>query len=200
MKRVLNSGYIKLNNIIGSEKKLYEQIEVYKMDDPSKLVFESGLLSNIVFVFEIKAPVLLLLQTFQKAHLGTLETFLTSDVSEAYIPPFFYKFDPSGFKSMGDKDCNDLFSKYSNFYRSVVNFYHKLLEKGVCSSEAQLILPQGLLTTFLLTINAQDLIAFIEQNKDDSPETYGYCEVLHVYLSEQLPEITKWIQLNKPII
>lgn len=204
MKRVLNSGYIKLNKVLGDEKQLLDkskQLSFYQnlsQDEMIKdMVSKSTMLGSILFVFEIKVPVLLLLQSFQKANLGTLETFLTSDVSEAYIPPSFFKLGPSGYVPMEDKDCNDLNTKYSNFYRSIINFYHKLLEKGVCQQEAQLVLPQGLFTTFTWSLGADELITFIDQYNSLSPEMRGYCEVFLLYLEENMLVTSEWLKRNK---
>lgn len=196
MKRVLNSGSIKLPYIQGSEKDLFKQVEIYQMDDPSKLVFESGLLSNIKFTFEIKMPILVS-QSFYNAHLGTLKALDGLEHQTGYLPPSFYRLGPSVFVPMDPKSCNELNTKLNNFYNWSVNFYNKLIESGLCPEQAQLVLPQGVFKMFLFEINAQDLILFIEQNINKSPEMNGYCSTLVLYMEDHLPNVTAWLKRNQ---
>lgn len=179
MRRVLNSGGITLTAIHDTYK---EDLIVDKQDAH----ICNYILSEVQFEFDIKAPILIL-QSFQKARLGELTTFEVTDAQEAYLPPYFYKFAPSGLVQMDAARCNDLYTKYSNFYRNVSNFYLKLLEQGVCQAEAALVLPLGLFTTFHLRVSGKALLDFINAEKDKSAEMYGYCEAFLLYLNESLP-------------
>lgn len=205
MKRVLNSGYIKLLSVEGSEqdllKPLIEEFEESSLDEiiTDILGIERVLedYSTIEFKFEVKCP-LLCLQTFQASDLGTLTTFLVQDTSEVYLPPLFYSQDPSlTFHPMVDKHCNELNTRFSNYYRNVLNFYNNLLKQGVCQSQAQLVLPQGLFTVINWQVTAKDLINLIEKNYNQSTEMFGYCGVFVLYLEECMPLITKWLKQNR---
>lgn len=197
MKRVLNSGYVKFLNVEGSEQDLIERVKLFPFMDQLLLIYNSGLLEHVKFKFEIRSP-LLCLQIFQSSNLGTLNTFVSSDASEVYLPPEFHSGGvQQGFHPMVDKHCNELNTKFSNFYRNVLNFYNKLLEQGVCQEQAKLVLPQGLFETFYWSLTAEELIEFIETNYNKSPELFGYCGVFVLYLEEHLPAITKWLKQNK---
>jgi hypothetical protein len=208
MKRVLNSGSIKLNNVLGSEQQLLERSRLFSFykslsqeDMIKDLVSKQkgNMLNVVLFVFEVKAPISLL-SIWHKSNLGIIDEFGKLHVDEVYIPPFFYKKNDEDFTLLESKDCNDLFTKFDNYYTASINFYHKLLERGLCKEQAQLILPTGLFATFSWTVGASDLITFIETNKSLSPEMYSYCENFMLYLKEIMPKVTEWIQLNKPII
>lgn len=176
MKRVLNSGTIKLPYIKGSEQ-------------------ASGIV-DITFTFEIKAPLLTFL-AFQDSNLGTLNRLDELDHPIAYLPPQFYKKDTSGFTSMDGKTCNTYTTKLFNFYTAAFNFYNNLLRDGMCKEEASLVLPQGIFINFLWEISVKDLVTFIEQHHTDSPEIYGYCSTFVIYLEEHAPKLVQWLKSNK---
>ena len=208
MKRVLNSGSIKLVKVLGSEQQILDRftctlthIQNPTTQDTIEWLYKNNKssFSQVLFVFEIKAPISLL-KTWGKPKLGTINEYGQLHIDEVYIPPFFYKRTTEGFTQLESKDCNDLFTKFNNYYTSSINFYHKLLERGLCKEQAQMILPEGLFSTFTWTIDARDLWVFIEKNHSVSPEMFGYCEVLMVYLKEQMPLTLEWIQQNNPII
>jgi len=167
MKRVLNSGFIKLHSFGGE-----------------------------AFKFEVKAPLITLL-AFQDAHLGTINKPEDSEHQVAYLPSQFYSQDGSTYKIMDDKACNTYYTKLNNFFEWSFNFYNKLVKEGMCKEQAQLVLPQGVFTTFMWDINAPELIEFIDKNWSKSPEMYGYCSTLVLYLEENLPEITKSLKANQ---
>lgn len=193
MKRVLNSGTIKLPYFSGYESTLLP-------NDPNidvvKYALDLGLYSEIKFTFEIKAPLLTFL-TFQDSNLGTLNRLDDVDHPVAYLPPQFYTKDDSGYTSMPTKECNIYTTKLYNFYNAAFNFYNNLLKEGLCKEEASLVLPQGMFMNFLWLVSARDLIDFIEQHHTDSPELYGYCSTLVLYLEEHAPKLTRWLKQNR---
>ena len=177
MKRVNSSGYIKL-------------LERGGIDDPSKI--------NVTYLkFEIKAPFLLLVNHFQTSNLGSIVSFPVLDTAEAYLPPIFHNLGPSGYVPMDSAKCNELNTKYNFFYTSLVNFYFKLLDQGVCRSEAALVLPFGLLTIFNWGISLRHLIKFIEENYHKNPEIFGYSKIFVLYLSEEFPKTFAWLKQNR---
>jgi len=206
MKRVLNSGSINLLGILGTEENIFEYISsspdlnTLTQDESLDLVYSkyNGYhFSQIVFKFQVKAPILIL-QSLQKSRLGTLESFPIQDTSEVYLPPSFYRYGSTeGFLAASSKECNDLNTKYSNFYRNVLNFYQNLLKSGVCQEQADLVLPLGLFVTFNWVVNAQDVIKFIEKNYNESPELSGYCSTFVLYLEDTMPIISDWLKRTK---
>lgn len=165
MKRVLNSGSIKLPYVKGKE-------------------------TDLEFTFEIKAPLLTFL-AFQDSNLGTLNRLAELDHPIAYLPPQFYTKDASGYTSMDGKSSNIYTTKLFNFYTAAFNFYNNLLREGLCKEEAGLVLPQGVFVNFLWVVTVKDLVAYIEAHHADSPEIYGYCSTFVLYLEEHAPELTR---------
>lgn len=202
MKRVLNSGTIKLPYVLDTEQEVLGQFKSYFKDAAPEEVIKSSFdldpyfPSKLVFKFEIKAP-LLVFNSFQDSHLGYLELLKTQGDLESYLPPQFYKQDASSFIPMDSKTCNELNTKLNNFYNWSFNFYKKLMENGLCHEQAALMLPQGLFVTFLFTVNAKELIAFIETNYTKSPEMFGYCSTLSLYLDDHMPLTSSWLKRNK---
>jgi hypothetical protein len=170
VKRVLNSGSIKLPYIKGNET------------------------DGFIFTFEIKAPLLTFL-AFQDVHLGTLKHLDELDHPIAYVPAEFYKFDASEFNLMDSKQCNVYSTKLFNFYNAALNFHNNLLKEGLCKEQADLVLPQGVFITFLWEINSTDLITYVKQHYSDSPEIYGYCSTFMIYLREHMPNTLQDFQI-----
>ena len=203
MRRVLNSGTIKLPSIQGYEYDVLRTAQGAFIDSQNEeeasrrvVIERRNLLDKIKFYFEIKAP-LLVFNTMSQANLGTLHLLQGQGGIDFYLPPQTYKLDPSGFIPMDSKSCNELNTKLNNFYNWSFNFHNKLIESGLCREQAELILPQGLFTSFLWQINARDLVTFIEKYNGVSPELYGYCSTLMLYLEDHLPITIKWARKNK---
>jgi thymidylate synthase (FAD) len=199
VKRVLNSGSIKLPYIKGSEKEqLANHLPAYDGDKEALLKSAVGLLiyAPVEFTFEVKAPLLTFL-ALQDCLLGALKRLDELDHPIAYLPPQFYRKDDTGYTSMDGKSSNAYTTKLFNFYTAAFNFYNNLLEAGLCKEEASLVLPQGAFVNFLWTINAKDLVDYIEIHHADSPEIYGYCSTFALYLEEHTPELVKWLKQNR---
>jgi hypothetical protein len=203
MKRVLNSGSIKLPYIQGSESKIIADFKGvtanFDLNDPMETLLELEIdhcgLPQMQFKFEIKAPQLVF-QAFQNSNLGSTK-LLGTDHQVAYLPPSFYKSNRSGFNPMSPRETNELNTKLNNFFNWSFNFYNKLVENGLCSEQAELVLPAGVFKTFIWDVNAKDLILFIEQNCHKSPEMFGYTSTLVLYLEEHLPQVTRYLKANK---
>ncbi len=172
MKRVLNSGIIKLPYLKGNE------------------------IDGFTFTFEIKAPLLTFL-AFQDSNLGTLKRLDELDHPVAYLPPQFYTKDATGYTSMDGKNCNVYTTKLFNFYTAAFNFYNNLLREGMCKEEADLILPQGVFINFIWEITSVDLIDYIEKYHADSPEIYGYCTTFVLYLKEHMLKKMQDLKANQ---
>jgi hypothetical protein len=199
MKRVLNSGSIRLPQVKGTEEGLRANLnnnwtpELFAENVYSVWPEE---LDKILFSFEIKAPLLIYL-ALQDVNLGTLSRLEDQDRQVAYLPAFYYTKDCSTFSQMDAKTCNVNNTKLFNFYTAAFNFYNNLLEDGMCVEQAQLILPQGIFINFLWEVTAKDLFKFVAEHYNDSPEMYGYCSTFVLYLEENLPLVTKWVRANK---
>ena len=200
MKRVLNSGSISLPYIQGSEKEILQNASAAcgsnDLDELMPYIFQIEALKHFKFTFEIKAP-LFVFNVFQDANLGALQRVEGTNSEIIYVPSQFYKHDGLTYNIMDAKACNDYNTKLNNFYHWSLQFYNKLLESGLCESQAKMVLPQGMFTTFSWEVNAKDLISFIEQNHDQSPELNGYCSTLVLYMEDHLPNVTAYLKRNQ---
>ena len=198
MKRVLNSGSIKLPYIQGSSKYTNDLAKTYLDSNGFNTLDSSGLLDEFKFTFEIKAPLLVFIEGFQRSKLGTLTLLDGQDHQVGYLPQQYFKESLTlGTTIMDAKACNDYNTKLNNYYNWAFNFYNKLIENGMNKSQAALVLPQGVFKTFLFEINVKDLIAFIEQNYNKSPEMAGYCSTLILYMEDHLPLVTAYLKRNQ---
>jgi|SRR5689334_8122761 len=195
MKRVLNSGTIKLPYVKGSEADVLRYQNDLSTKEYLDIIFNGceTRLELVSFRFEIKAPLLTFL-AFQDSNLGTLNRLHELDHPIAYLPPQFYT---SNLESLDSKTCNAYNTKLYNFYSAAINFYNKLVTDGMCKEQAKLVLPQGMLVNFAWTADAGEVITFIEKFYNVSPELYGYCTTLAVYLEEHMPEAVKWLKQNR---
>lgn len=211
MKRVLNSGSIKLPYIQGSERDIFNKAkEIWYADQANKLcngaisndelmqiICNSGWvlpLQSVQFTFEIRAPLLVFIEGFQRSKLGTLTLLDGQDHQIGYLPQQYFNITSN---LMNSKACNDYNTKLNNFYNWAFNFYNKLIEQGLDKSQAALVLPQGIFKTFLFEVNAKDLISFIELNIGKSPELNGYASTLVLYLDDHLPNVTSYLKRNQ---
>jgi len=200
MKRVLSSGFIKVHQILGTEKERLDTITClgYLGDKAIEYILfnNPAVLDYVEFRFEVKAPLLTLLD-FQDAHLGTISKPEDSEHQVAYLPSQFYSKDGLTYKIMDVKSCNAHYTKLNNFFEWSFNFYNKLVKEGMCQEQAKLVLPQGVFVTFMWNITAKDLIEFIEQHYNDSPEIYGYCSTFVLYLEEHLPLTMRYLKAHE---
>src|SRR5690242_6778372 len=104
MKRVLNSGTIKLPYISGSERDILHYQNDLSTEEYYKVISNGceARLELVTFKFEIKAPLFTFL-AFQDSNLGTLNRILELDHPIAYVPPQFYG---SNHEPLSSKDCN----------------------------------------------------------------------------------------------
>jgi hypothetical protein len=191
---VLNSGSIKLPYVQGSSKYTDDLAEKYIDGNGFNTLDSSGLLNEFKFTFDIKAPLLVFIEGFQRSKLGALTLLDDLDHQIGYLPQQYFDITST---IMDAKACNDYNTKLNNYYNWAFNFYNKLIENGMNKSQAALVLPQGVFKTFLFEINAKDLITFIEQNHSKSPEMAGYCDTLVLYMEDHLPNVTRWLKANK---
>lgn len=202
MKRVLNSGFIKAHSIKGTEQDVLYSLNCLDNEWTKDQIVEivckryPEYLFKMGFKFEVKAPLLTLL-AFQDAHLGTISKPEDSDHQVAYLPSQFYSQDGLTYKIMDSKACNAYYTKLNNFFEWSFNFYNKLIKEGMCEEQAKLVLPQGVFVTFMWDINAHALMKFIDDNWNKSPEMYGYCSTLVLYLEEHLPLTTRYLKANE---
>lgn len=210
MKRVLNSGSVSLLTLAGTEKELTDFTKSSLEQTFSKENMSSfdavnfictkwqWVLGNATLRFEIVGTFDVFL-TMQNAHIGRFSLLDSASSMMGYIPPDFYKKSEGLFIKMSDRDCNELTTRFTNYYDATINFYKKLLERGVCQEEARIVLPLGMFSTFCWEVDVEELLSFIRENYNKSPEMYGYCHVFFAYIQENFPLVAQWVQTNNPI-
>lgn len=114
---------------------------------------------------------------------------------EFYVPTYFHAQTDKNyqFSDMTEKECNELSTKFSNFYEWTYNFYNKLLERGVAKEQARLVLPLGTYTQFYWTVNARSLMNFFKLRLANHAqwEIQQYAKAMLDYFSLKLPWTTE---------
>ncbi len=102
--------------------------------------------------FHIKAPLFVLVDWM--LHLGGSVARLSVPYKEFYTPSFFR--DRAG-NTLPDTLCNELTTKFTNFYNWLYNFYRKLLDHNLDLRQIDMLLPQSLFVEFSWTISLLQL-------------------------------------------
>jgi thymidylate synthase (FAD) len=114
------------------------------------------------------------------------------EVKDEFYTPVYFRTQKSKnyqYENMDEKTCNELTTKFNNFYTWSYNFYKKLLDQGVAKEQARMILPQGMFTEFYWTVNVRSLMNFLEQRLDEHAqwEIRQYANILMDIFHEKLP-------------
>lgn len=88
---------------------------------------------------------------------------------------------------------------YAKSYQQSYNSYLKLIEKGEKLEKARLVLPQGMLTEFIWTVNLRSLINFLNlRNNSHAQEEIRYlANEIEKYFEQEFPIVWKyWRKYN----
>lgn len=162
MKRILGQGYIE---DLGPEQS-DSHATTYGPD-------------HVYLIYKVKVPVLLqqLFRDYGKVNVQ-LDLF-----NEFYTPSFFYKQDGT---KCSDKECNELNTKFKNYYRFLANFHDKLAKQGILLEQLASILPFGIFSVFTWYITLQDVMDFLYNNLESHvPENKEIAQALLAYFKEE---------------
>lgn len=181
-KKVLNTGFVRLVELMGNDMSVVQAARVSYGDESKgpekdkKLI--EFLLKNehmspfehVVFKFHIKCPMFVARQWFRyrDSAFNEISGRYVEVKDEFYTPAYFRTQSGKNYEytNMSEQDCNELSTKFNNFYTWSYNFYRKLLEKGVAKEQARMVLPQSIFTEFYWTVNGRSLMNFLHQRLD----------------------------------
>jgi thymidylate synthase (FAD) len=209
-RKVLDKGFVRLVDVLGNDLTIVKSARVsYGRDettpDKDKRLIKF-LLNNdhatpfehVVFQFHIKCPIFVARQWMRHrfASYNEISGRYTKMEAEFYNPAYFRTQTGKNyeFTNLSEEQCNELHSKYKNFYDTTFNFYLKLLSNyNLAKEQARMVLPVGMYTQFYWTINARSLMNFLELRMDNHAqwEIRQYADVIFDMFKEKLPWTTE---------
>jgi len=196
MKKVLDKGYVRIVNVMGSDKDVVNAArasfdkEVEKLDDNDVRLIDylikhkhDSVLRHCAVTFEIYAPLMVARQWYKHAVASTYledqngwnessRRYITEN-EEFYIPlPDQWRGAPENRKqgSAGFVD-NSIGAKYSQRLRKIteeqLRLYQEALEDGVAPEQARLLLPAyGMYVRWRWTVSLNALLHFLQLRQD----------------------------------
>lgn len=135
-------------------------------------------LEHCVFSFRVKAPIFVARQWFRHR----MGSFNERSLRYCEARPEFYY--PSGIGF-------ELWDGYDFSYKESLDFYHDLLEGGATKEQARAVLPLGIYTEFIWTVNASSLFNFLRLRLDKHAqlEIREYAKII-LQIAKQMAPIT----------
>lgn len=206
MKRVLNQGFVRLVNVMGDDLSVVQSARVsYGKDITNDAIKDRKLINflmnnghetpfeHVVFQFHVKCPLFVARQWFRHrwGSYNEISGRYTEVADEFYIPAYFRRQVGKNyqFENMSEEECNELYTRFENYYQYAHNFYKKLLRRGVAKEQARMVLPLGMYTQFYWTVNARALMNFLKLRLDDhaQKEIQDYAVALLDYFKQAAP-------------
>lgn len=204
--KVLDKGFLRLVSIMGGDDSVVSSARVsygsgskgeekdrkliaYLLQHEHMTPFE-----HAVFQFHIKLPIFVMRQWIRTraASYNEVSARYTEVKDEFYVPEEFRAPDPKNKQSsapspaIDDKSCRELLLKSQ---QDAYAAYQALLKAGVAREIARTVLPVSQYTQFYWTINARNLMHFIELRADAAAqwEIQRYAEALARVFRERMP-------------
>ena len=155
-------------------------------------------LEHVVFTFEVHCPLFVRAQWFRH------RTWSFSEVSRRYTSEGMDFFLPSADEiRMQSADARgasvdglspvrkEAVEKMAEATRKAFEVYQELLDMGVSREQARMVLPQNLNTTFLATVDLNNLIKFLQlrSGKHAQSEIRVYAECIKELITPIVPHI-----------
>ena len=155
-------------------------------------------LEHVVFTFEVHCPLFVRAQWFRH------RTWSFSEVSRRYTSEGMDFFLPSEdeirMQSADAREAsvdglspvrNEAVEKMAEATRKAFEVYQELLDMGVSREQARMVLPQNLNTTFLATVDLNNLIKFLQlrSGKHAQSEIRVYAECIKELITPIVPHI-----------
>ena len=197
-RKVLDKGFITLTGLLGNDVtaiKIYgnhisntEHLKttLTKLLRTGKCTFEHATLQ-----FHIKCPLFIKDKWIKHRLSSYTEIVSPYPKPDFYIPTHFRKYGNTGsVEDMNEGECNQLYSKFDNFYTWISNFYGKLISRhDLVKEQAGFIFPESRYIEFYWTVNLRSLMNFLRGHmKDDSNyEMKQYSNILFDFFAQNFP-------------
>jgi len=204
--KVLDKGFVRLVDLLGNDLSVVQAARVslgagskgeekdrklvgYLMRHQHMTPFE-----HAVFQFHVKCPIFVMRQWIRHraASYNEQSARYCEVPDEFYVPEVFRAPDPKNKQSSGVSPavdqgrCRELLLASQ---RQAYAAYQDLLKAGVAREIARSVLPVSQYTQFYWTVNARNLMHFIELRADAAAqwEIQRYAEALAVFFRERMP-------------
>ena len=188
--KVLNAGYVHLINWMGGDRAAIDAARrCYDSEGDHeanarliKHLLKKGHESPfefMVFTFDVKAPTFVARQWMRHRIGSFAERSLRYCEAEAEF------FVPDNIAAYLGKEA----WHFENSYEIAMETYYMLIEKGVPREQARALLPLGLYTTFLWSVNGRSLLNFLRLREDKSAqaEIREYAQAIRQLAAEVAP-------------
>ncbi|MCX7641929.1 MAG: FAD-dependent thymidylate synthase [Elusimicrobiales bacterium] len=212
--KVLDKGFVKLIDFIGSDEKAVLAARVSfdmkpKGEERDKKLIEYLLkhehftpFEHCVFQFHIKCPIFVARQWMRHrwGSYNEVSARYTEVKDEFYIPEKFRIQDTKnkqGSLSSEQLEHKELIKIYENAVETSYKIYLELLSKGIAREMARMILPVSSYTQFYWTVNARSLLNFLKLRLDEHAqyEIREYAKIIAKIFEEKMP--WTWESFNK---
>ncbi|MCS7244772.1 MAG: FAD-dependent thymidylate synthase [candidate division WOR-3 bacterium] len=206
MRKVLNSGFVRLVDFMGGDFSVVQSARVsigqeskgakkdiklieYLLKNKHETPFEHS-----VFKFHIKCPIFVARQWFRH-RIGSFNEISLRYVEykdEFYIPEYFRKQSETNKQASIDKivqESDYLIKELIEIYEKIKEFYEKLLKHSVAKEMARIVLPLSTYTQFYWSVNARSLMNFISLRADTNAqhEIRLYAREIAIIFREKMP-------------
>jgi thymidylate synthase (FAD) len=204
--KVLDKGFVRLVDVMGGDDSVVNSARVSygsgsKGEEKDKKLIQYLLrhqhmtpFEHAVFQFHVSCPIFVMRQWIRHraSSYNEISARYTEVKDEFYVPDVFRAPDPKNTQSsapspaIDDARCRKL---VEDSQRQSYAAYQELLKSGVAREIARSVLPVGQYTQFYWTINARNLMHFIELRADAAAqyEIQRYAEALGELFRGKMP-------------
>src|SRR4051812_9347268 len=205
-RKILDKGFVRLVGVMGGDDSVVNSARVSygsgsKGEEKDKKLIQYPLrhehmtpFEHAVFQFHVSCPIFVMRQWIRHraSSYNEISARYTEVKDEFYVPDVFRAPDPKNKQSsapsptIDDASCRALIEKSQ---QTAYATYQELLKAGVAREIARSVLPVGQYTQFYWTINARNLMHFIELRADAAAqyEIQRYAEALGTLMKEKMP-------------
>lgn len=225
MKQVLDHGFVNLQETFGDVLTVVNTARVSfgkqkETIEPNDLKLVKYLIRHqhtspfrhIMFRFHLKAPEIVMRQIYK--HVVGSEWFAPTssqlhgwnEISGRYVElydiyhPTEWRIQSKNSKQGSEgvfEDATDIEQEYQELTEKILEFYHKLCEKGVAKEQARSILPFSTYTECIWTVSFQAVMNFLELRLDSHAqyEIQQYAKAVQELVKDAVPSLYQcWME------
>lgn len=225
MKQVLDHGFVNLQETFGDVLTVVNTARVSfgkqkETIEPNDLKLVKYLIRHqhtspfrhIMFRFHLKAPEIVMRQIYK--HVVGSEWFAPTssqlhgwnEISGRYVElydiyhPTEWRIQSKSSKQGSEgvfEDATDIEKEYQELTEKILEFYHKLCEKGVAKEQARSILPFSTYTECIWTVSFQAVMNFLELRLDSHAqyEIQQYAKAVQELVKDAVPSLYQcWME------